>query len=115
LLKVIRGDYDDQILKAGREFPEDFHHFVLQKSYPPPARIVRPPIRHDIHRAAAATGADEMPAPRDRREHHIIGEAERVEGERRRMQASRARAPHQETFEACVFKWAMVGGGSLVS
>jgi hypothetical protein len=64
---------------------------------------MRSPIRHDVHRSAAAARADESPPPRDRREHLFVGYPERIEGESHRMQASCIRARHEETFEAVAF------------
>jgi hypothetical protein len=66
--------------------------------YHHPDRPMRAPVRYDVHGSGAASRANEAHAPRDRQEQHIIIEAERSECERRRVQASRVRACHEQAF-----------------
>lgn len=61
---------------------------------------MRTPIRHDVHRPAATSRADESPTPNNCREQNIVVEIKRRERKGRRVQPSRVRAGYEEAFES---------------
>jgi hypothetical protein len=72
---------------------------------PPPSRSRElAPVRHDVHRLSSALRAHEAPTPGDRRELQFVRQAERREGERLRILASRVRARHEQAVEAVAFQ-----------
>jgi len=69
-----------------------------------PDRPELAPIRHGVHRSRSALRAHEAPTLRDCRELQVVGQAERGEGEWRRVLTRSIRASYEQAFEAVAFQ-----------